>query len=182
MNKKEFNRIKNKKYEKIVRSIKQNCIYTHSFFIKFNSNEIQCINEDILNLVESISSNTITFKGKSRLDIDISPIMKHLNIDEIFKKIKNIKTLSKVTESTVFYNPTYVNKLKKHIKFKYLNYKGVESIRNVEISDIFFGQNEYYPNQQLLLKGLDLDKKEIRVFAINNIMEVINEIFNQLDF
>jgi len=61
----------------------------------------------------------------------------------------------------------------KTIFFRYKNWKGEESTRKVVPMDIWFGHTEFHPEDQWLLKGLDIHKGAERDFAIHDIIEFI---------
>lgn len=58
------------------------------------------------------------------------------------------------------------------LSFIYTNYKGETKPRRVRAYDVYWGFNEYHPEPQFLLIGLDLDKHEIRTFAMSDIREL----------
>ncbi len=51
----------------------------------------------------------------------------------------------------------------------YTNWEGVRSKRHILPIKLWFGSNERHPIQQYLLEALDLDKKEVRYFALRGI-------------
>jgi predicted DNA-binding transcriptional regulator YafY len=59
----------------------------------------------------------------------------------------------------------------KTIFFDYKNWKGEEGTRKVVPIDIWFGSTQYHPEQQWLLKALDVDKQAERDFALNDIIK-----------
>lgn len=56
------------------------------------------------------------------------------------------------------------------LTFTYRNYKGITSNRKVIPINIYWGSNEYHEGDQWLLKAFDLDKNEIRFFAVRDII------------
>lgn len=59
------------------------------------------------------------------------------------------------------------------ITFNYTNWKGeYSSNRRMMISEFVFGATEWHREPQFLLTGLDLDKNEIRAFAVKNMTNV----------
>jgi predicted DNA-binding transcriptional regulator YafY len=54
-------------------------------------------------------------------------------------------------------------------KFTYVNYKNITNNRNINPIKLYYGNTEWYPENQWLLKAYDIEKKEIRVFAMKNI-------------
>jgi hypothetical protein len=55
------------------------------------------------------------------------------------------------------------------ITIVYTNWKGETSIRRILPKQISFGSNEWHPTPQWLLEAYDLDKKDIRNFALKDI-------------
>jgi predicted DNA-binding transcriptional regulator YafY len=51
----------------------------------------------------------------------------------------------------------------------YTNWRGERSLRVVEPKSIFFGKNEWHREPQWLLSALDVQKKEVRTFALASI-------------
>lgn len=53
----------------------------------------------------------------------------------------------------------------------YTNYRGERSVRLIEpLPDgLFFGSNEYHPQQQWLLRAVDVEKKALRTFALRDV-------------
>jgi predicted DNA-binding transcriptional regulator YafY len=53
----------------------------------------------------------------------------------------------------------------------YTNYRGERSVRLIEpLPDgLFFGANEYHPQQQWLLRAVDVEKKALRTFALRDV-------------
>ena len=58
------------------------------------------------------------------------------------------------------------------IEFDYVNYKGELGHRRAEVQGVFFGSNEYHPEDQFLLAAFDMDKLEHRTFAMADMMNV----------
>ncbi len=50
----------------------------------------------------------------------------------------------------------------------YKNWKGVVSERRFMPFEIFFGTTEWHPEPQWLLRALDMDKQEVRFFALKD--------------
>jgi hypothetical protein len=59
------------------------------------------------------------------------------------------------------------------IAFDYINWKGSQSRRRARVMGIFWGSTEYHPEEQWLIKAMDLDKKQERVFAMRDMSNVI---------
>ena len=57
------------------------------------------------------------------------------------------------------------------IKFEYTNYKGIRSKRNIIPIKLIFESNQYYgDNKNLwLLMAFDIDKQDVRSFAVEDI-------------
>lgn len=62
----------------------------------------------------------------------------------------------------------------KWISFDYVNWEGKSSTRNVIVRSISFGSNQWHQQPQWLMKAWDLDKNEIRLFAMKDMSNVIN--------
>lgn len=58
------------------------------------------------------------------------------------------------------------------IKFKYTNWKGKTSIRNVIVTGLIYGSNDWHKEVQLFVEGYDLDKKENRTYAVKDISDL----------
>lgn len=55
-------------------------------------------------------------------------------------------------------------------QFEYINYKGIKSTRNVIPMSLYFGSNEFHPENQWLMVAYDLDKHCERTFALKDII------------
>ena len=55
------------------------------------------------------------------------------------------------------------------VKIVYTNWKGETSIRRIIPQKISFGNNEWHKIPQWLLEAYDLDKKDVRHFALKDI-------------
>ena len=66
-------------------------------------------------------------------------------------------------------------KEKKIVKILYTNWKGVTSYRNIIPQSIEFKSTEWHPNEQWILNAFDIDKNDIRGFALKDIKEWIDE-------
>jgi hypothetical protein len=69
-------------------------------------------------------------------------------------------TLSQLKETTTWEN--------EKITAFYTNYKGEKNLRTLIPLEIYWGTTPYHPHPQKLLKAYDLDKKEIRDFALKD--------------
>ena len=58
------------------------------------------------------------------------------------------------------------------IKFDYVNWRGVKGERKARAIEIYHGSTEYHPEDQWLLEAMDLDKNEIRIFAMKDMSNV----------
>jgi predicted DNA-binding transcriptional regulator YafY len=63
-------------------------------------------------------------------------------------------------------------KMGKYIEFDYVNWKGINGHRKVEVYKIYWGSNEYHKKEQWLLEAFDIDKKEYREFAMSDMSNV----------
>lgn len=57
----------------------------------------------------------------------------------------------------------------KVVRVRYTNWRGQTSVRNIEPIKIFWGNNEFHPESQWLLKCFDVDKNAERTFAMQDI-------------
>jgi len=57
--------------------------------------------------------------------------------------------------------------------FKYKNWEGKTSIRNIIPEKIYFGKTKWHPQKQWFLVAFDLDKKEKRIFALKDIIKFV---------
>lgn len=55
------------------------------------------------------------------------------------------------------------------LKFTYINHRGEKALRRVLFQGMDYGDNEWYPERQWFLRGIDLDKQKMRSFALNRI-------------
>lgn len=55
------------------------------------------------------------------------------------------------------------------VEIIYTNYKGVTSTRTVQPIEVWFGNTEYHPENQWLLRAVDIKKNEERNFAMKDI-------------
>jgi hypothetical protein len=59
------------------------------------------------------------------------------------------------------------------INFTYTNWRGETSKRRAIVLNLLYGSTEYHPEPQWLLKGFDLDKDAIRIYAIRDMKDVV---------
>lgn len=57
------------------------------------------------------------------------------------------------------------------VTIRYKNYRGEISTRRIVPKKIWFGSNEYHPEEQWLLDAHDLEKDAERSFAIKDISD-----------
>jgi predicted DNA-binding transcriptional regulator YafY len=60
------------------------------------------------------------------------------------------------------------------VTINYTNYKGQTANRKIVPHSIHFGKTEFHPQPQWLLTATDIDKNELRVFALKDIHSWIN--------
>lgn len=58
------------------------------------------------------------------------------------------------------------------IMFNYKNWKGEVGIRTCVVEGIFCGSNAWHQEEQFLLNGFDLDKNEMRVYAMKDMSDI----------
>jgi predicted DNA-binding transcriptional regulator YafY len=58
------------------------------------------------------------------------------------------------------------------IEFDYVNWKGVKGRRKVEVNEFHYDSTKYHPEKQWLLEAFDLDKGELRIFAMRDMSNV----------
>ena len=56
------------------------------------------------------------------------------------------------------------------IRVRYKNYKGDESIRTIRPRNLYFGSNKWHPEPQWLLDAYDIQKMEMRTFALKDMI------------
>lgn len=54
------------------------------------------------------------------------------------------------------------------MRIKYRNWRGEVATRCIKPIKMFFGSNEWHPEEQWLMEAMDLDKVEVRVFAMRD--------------
>ncbi len=59
--------------------------------------------------------------------------------------------------------------LKLEVEILYTNYKGSAGWRRIIPRRLFFGTSPFHPDEQWLLEAYDVNKKEERTFAMNQI-------------
>lgn len=53
--------------------------------------------------------------------------------------------------------------------FRYTNHEGKTAMRRVIPCSLRYGRSDHYPEDQWLVEAYDLDRKNWRTFALNNI-------------
>ena len=56
--------------------------------------------------------------------------------------------------------------------FEYVNWQGEKNIRKVKPHRIWYGSTQWHPNPQWLLEATDIEKQEIRNFALKDIQKI----------
>lgn len=92
----------------------------------------------------------------------------HTYIDNIFKgqRRPSLKRKAVLAENTLSIISSQQSQV---VTFSYTNYKGILSNRSVQPIEIRFGSTEWHQDAQWLLKAFDLDKNDIREFAVKDI-------------
>lgn len=57
----------------------------------------------------------------------------------------------------------------KAVEIIYTNWKGIKAKRTIQPIGIWFGKTEFHPDEQWLLKAVDIEKGEERDFAMKDI-------------
>jgi len=55
------------------------------------------------------------------------------------------------------------------VEIDYTNWRGERSRRKILPINIFFGSNQWHPEEQWLLVAIDLEKNETRTFSLSTI-------------
>lgn len=61
-----------------------------------------------------------------------------------------------------------------YIEFNYVNWRGLTSYRKVRVKQMYYGTTEHHLRSQWLMEALDLDKREMRIFAMEDMENVID--------
>jgi hypothetical protein len=56
----------------------------------------------------------------------------------------------------------------------YTNHRGETALRNIKVTEIYFGSTTWHPEEQYLMRGIDLDKNSERIFAMRDMQHVIH--------
>lgn len=62
------------------------------------------------------------------------------------------------------------------LRFYYKNWKGKCGYRNVLDPKLWFGKTPYHKKPQWLMRAYDIDKGDVRDFAVNDIIEFVREV------
>jgi hypothetical protein len=65
--------------------------------------------------------------------------------------------------------PTLIGKGAGTVSFTYTNWKGKTSERKAKMEYVYWGSNEWHTEKQWLVCGYDLDKKDLRTYALKDI-------------
>lgn len=57
--------------------------------------------------------------------------------------------------------------------FKYTNWEGKTAVRKIQPIEIWYGKTEWHPEEQWLLKAIDIEKNEERDFALKDIIKFL---------
>lgn len=55
------------------------------------------------------------------------------------------------------------------VMIDYTNYRGIRSMRRIQPLSLAYESNEYHPTKTWLLKAVDVDKGEVRTYALDEI-------------
>lgn len=64
---------------------------------------------------------------------------------------------------------THMDVSRQKVKIDYTNWRGIRSDRTIVPIGIYFGKNMYHTREQWLLEARDIEKNEIRIFAMEYI-------------
>ena len=97
--------------------------------------------------------------------------MKKLLIMALLVQIGSMQAVEnqKVTQTKVIL-PKGIE-LNHAVKVKYKNYRGEVGVRSIIPMEIYWGQTEYHPHDQWLLKVWDVEKDAERIYAFKDIEE-----------
>jgi hypothetical protein len=56
------------------------------------------------------------------------------------------------------------------LKFRYKNWQGIVADRKARFEALVYGSTEWHPKPQWLVKAVDLDKGEVRLFALQDMV------------
>ncbi|MDA1675496.1 MULTISPECIES: hypothetical protein [Bacillus cereus group] len=58
------------------------------------------------------------------------------------------------------------------IEFDYINWKGEKGKRKALVRSVVWGSNEWHKEQQFLLRAIDMEKNDVRYFALKDMDNV----------
>lgn len=61
--------------------------------------------------------------------------------------------------------------MEENVTILYTNYRGETARRRIAPLSLYFGQTDWHPEPQWLLRAFDLDKGEERTFAMKDVKE-----------
>lgn len=74
-------------------------------------------------------------------------------------------------KASLFFTWNHMENISKAVKVKYKNYRGEVAIRSIVPMEVYWGQTEYHPHDQWLLKVWDIEKDAERIYAFKDIQE-----------
>ena len=60
--------------------------------------------------------------------------------------------------------------LRADVKILYRNHRGIVAVRHIKVVKWYFGEVQWHPGHQWLLEATDLDKGEMRTFAMADVL------------
>ena len=63
----------------------------------------------------------------------------------------------------------------KDIRCWYTNWRGEVTARHIRPMRIYFGSTDWHPEEQWLMEAMDLDKQQVRVFAMRDMRCPVEE-------
>lgn len=133
-------------------------------------------NEAFVKLLESNFENWIEAieNEKENLYTNKLPLSKKQFIGTMLFRRKREGEINSDKRETSQNKITFEDEIKypisdRPVRILYKNYKGKEKYRDIIPLKLFYGSNQWHPEPQYLLQAFDLDKKEVRDFALNNL-------------
>ncbi|MDR3551363.1 MAG: hypothetical protein P4L31_08165 [Candidatus Babeliales bacterium] len=74
-----------------------------------------------------------------------------------------------ITKKEVGSHPAII--LDRAVKVRYKNYRGEVAVRSIVPMELYWGETEYHPHDQWLLKVYDIEKNTERIYAFKDIQE-----------
>lgn len=59
------------------------------------------------------------------------------------------------------------------LAFEYTNWEGKNAIRKIQPIEIWYGKTKWHPEEQWLLKAIDVEKNAERDFALKDIIKFV---------